>query len=208
MRFDHFNLIARWYDRLIRPAEDGRLAALLAAEPGQMVLDVGGGTGRYARMLADSGARVIICDASMGMARQAQAKGLSVVLCDVTSLPFADGSADRVLVVDAFHHFVAPSPELAQPAAAHELLRALAPGGRMVVEEPDVTHRSVKLIVWMERLLLMGSRFLTPRQLAVLFQAAGAQRVDVHFDGANAQLVIERQAIKGNTPRADDDDRR
>jgi ubiquinone/menaquinone biosynthesis C-methylase UbiE len=193
MPFDHFNLIARWYDRLIRPAEDGRLAALLAAEPGQTVLDVGGGTGRYARMLAESGIRVILCDASPGMARQARAKGLSAVLCDVTRLPFADGSADRVLVVDAFHHFVAPSPELAQPAAAQELLRALAPRGRMVVEEPDVTHRSVKLIVWMERLLLMGSRFLTPRQLATLFQAAGAQRVDVHLDGTNAQLVIERR---------------
>jgi ubiquinone/menaquinone biosynthesis C-methylase UbiE len=193
MPFDHFNLIARWYDRLIRPAEDGRLAALLAAKRGQTVLDVGGGTGRYARELADDGVCVVVCDASLEMARQAQAKGLSAMLCDVTHLPFADGSADRVLVVDAFHHFVAPSPELAQPAAAHELLRVLAPGGRMVLEEPDVTHRSVKLIVWMERILLMGSRFLTPRQLATLFQAAGAQRVDVHLDGLNAQLVIERR---------------
>ena len=194
MPFDHFDFIARWYDRLIRPVEDGRLAALLAAGPGQMVLDVGGGTGRCARSLADSGLHVIVCDASSGMAREARAKGLSAVLCDVTRLPFADGSADRVLVVDAFHHFVTPSPEFAQPAAAHELLRALAPSGRMVVEEPDVTHRSVKLIVWMERLLLMGSRFLTPRQLATLFQAAGAQRVEVHLDGANAQLVIEGRA--------------
>jgi ubiquinone/menaquinone biosynthesis C-methylase UbiE len=192
MPFNHFNLVARWYDRLIRPVEDGRLAALVAAEPGQMVLDVGGGTGRCARQLAESGVRVIVCDASSGMAGQAHAKGLSTVLCDVTRLPFASGSADRVLVVDAFHHFVAPSPELAQPAAAHELLRALAPRGRMVIEEPDVSHRSVKLIVWMERLLLMGSRFLTPRQLAALFEAAGAQRVDVHLDGLNAQLVIGR----------------
>ncbi len=192
MRFDHFDLIARWYDRLIRPAEDGRLAALLAAEPGQTVLDVGGGTGRCARSLTESGAHVVVCDASPGMARQAQAKGLPALLCDVTRLPFADGSADRVLVVDAFHHFVAPSPELAQPAAAHELLRALAPRGRMVVEEPDVTHHSVKLIVWMERLLLMGSRFLTPQQLAALFQAVGARRVEVHLDGMSAQLVIEK----------------
>ena len=128
------------------------------------------------------------------MARAAQAKGLPAVLCDVTRLPFADGSADRVLVVDAFHHFVAPSPELAQPAAAHELLRALAADGRMVVEEPDVTHRSVMLIVWMERLLLMGSRFLAPRQLAALFQASGATRVDVHLDDAHVKLVIEKRA--------------
>ena len=194
MPFDHFNFIARWYDRLIRPVEDGCLAERLAAEPGQIVLDVGGGTGRYARLLSDGGVRVIVCDASPGMARRAQAKELAAVLCDVTRLPFASGSAARMLVVDAFHHFVVPSPELAQPAAAHELLRALAPRGRMVIEEPDVTQRGVKLIVWMERLLLMGSRFLTPRQLATLFQAAGAQRVDVHLDGANARLVIERRA--------------
>ena len=64
----------------------------------------------------------------------------------------------------------------------------------MVLEEPDVTHRSVKLIVWMERMLLMGSRFLTPRQLSTLFKAAGAQRVDVHLEGATAQLVIEPRA--------------
>ena len=193
MPSDHFNFIARWYDRLIRPAEDGRLAALLAAEPEQTVLDVGGGTGRYARSLAENGARVIVCDASPGMARQAQAKGLSAVLCDVTRLPFADGSADRVLVVDAFHHFVAPSPELAQPAAAHELLRALALRGRMVIEEPDVTHRSVKLIVWLEKLLLMGSRFLAAEQLADLFRSAGACRADVYPDGANARVLIERR---------------
>jgi demethylmenaquinone methyltransferase/2-methoxy-6-polyprenyl-1,4-benzoquinol methylase len=194
MPFNHFNFVARWYDRLIPPVEDGRLAVLLAAEPRQIVLDVGGGTGRHARLLAENDVRVIVCDASPGMAGQAHAKGLSAVLCDVTRLPFASGSADRVLVVDAFHHFVAPSPELAQPAAAQELLRALATRGRMVIEESDVTHRSVRLIVWMERLLRMGSRFLTPRQLAALFQAAGARRVDVHLNGMNAQLVIERRA--------------
>jgi hypothetical protein len=60
----------------------------------------------------------------------------------------------------------------------------------MVVEEPDVMHRSAKLIVWMERLLLMGSRFLTPKQLAELFRAAGLQQVDVDRDGANARLIV------------------
>ena len=128
MPFDHFNLIARWYDRLIRPAEDGRLAALLAAEPGQTVLDVGGGTGRYARSLAESGIRVIVCDASPGMARRRGERAIGRAVRRHPSA-FADGSADRVLVVDAFHHFVAHRLNFAQPAAAHELLRALARAG-------------------------------------------------------------------------------
>ena len=48
----------------------------------------------------------------------------------------------------------------------------------------------------------MGSRFLAPGQLAALFRAAGAQRVDVHLDGMNAQLVI------GKTPDASTQDAR
>jgi hypothetical protein len=43
----------------------------------------------------------------------------------------------------------------------------------------------------MERLLLMGSRFLAPEPLAALFQTSGAPRVAVYSDGANARLVIE-----------------
>lgn len=190
-RFDHFDLIARWYDRLIRTPEDGRLGELLAIEPGQLVLDVGGGTGRLVRVLNAAKAHVVVCDASPGMARQAQAKGLPVVLCDVTRLPFPSGIAPRVLVVDAFHHFVNPSPEFAQPAAAQELLRALAPTGRLVIEEPDVRRLFVKPIVLMEKVLLMGSRFLKPEQLAGLLRAAGASQVVVHPDGASARVVVE-----------------
>ena len=40
----------------------------------------------------------------------------------------------------------------------------------------------------------MGSCFLAPRQLAALFQAAGATRVGVHLDGMHAQLVIGKDA--------------
>lgn len=69
--FDHFDLIARWYDRLItRPADDP-LPGLLAVEAGQWVLDVGGGTGRNVYGLRDLGAQVVVCDAAEGMVHQA-----------------------------------------------------------------------------------------------------------------------------------------
>jgi ubiquinone/menaquinone biosynthesis C-methylase UbiE len=191
-RFDHFDAIAHLYDRLIRPRVDDPLPGVLAAQPGDLVLDIGGGTGRIAQVLVASGARVIICDFSPRMARQAQGKGLAAAVASVVRLPFPDDVAERVLVVDAFHHFVHPSAAQAQPIAAAELLRVLKAGGRLVVEEPDIRRSGVKLIALMEKVLLMRSRFLPPAELAAVFRAAGAQVITVFDDGFSAQVVLTK----------------
>lgn len=191
--FDHFDFIARWYDRLIgRPADDP-LPRLLEAAAGGWVLDVGGGTGRNVQDLNASGVRVVICDFARGMVRQARGKGLSAVLGDVSHLPFAADCADRVLVVDAFHHFVHPAPEVAQRRAAQELLRVLRPGGRLVIEEPDIRHVGTKLVAWMERLLLMGSRFWTSEDLVSLFEAAGGRALHVEHNRFSAWIVFTKE---------------
>ncbi len=109
--FDHFDFIAPWYDRLIgRPAHDP-LADLLGVEAGQWLIDIGGGTGRNSRGLSALGAHVVICDLSAGMARQARRRGVLALRGNVVHLPFRSDSADHLLVVDAFHHFVQPSPK-------------------------------------------------------------------------------------------------
>lgn len=190
--FDHFDLVARWYDRLISKPEHDRLPTLLDAAAGAFVLDVGGGTGRHATDLAARGARVVVYDLSRQMVGQAHHKGLAAVLGSVLRLPFPDASIDRMLVVDAFHHFALPTPAQAQPAAAAELLRVLRPGGRLVVEEPDITQRGVKLIALMEKVLLMGSRFLPGPELAALFEAQGARTLALERDHFNLWLVVTR----------------
>lgn len=195
--FDHFNLIARWYDRLIRRPADDPLPELLAVEPGQTVLDVGGGTGRNSHRWREAGARVIVCDFAGEMVRQARGRVTLAVLGSVTHLPLAADSADRVLVVDAFHHFVQPSPEAAQPRAAAELLRVLRPGGRLVIEEPDIARRRVQLIALGERLLLMGSRFWSPTGLAALFEGLGARTLTVVRPGLSALIVLTKDRSEG-----------
>lgn len=165
-RFDHFDLLAGLYDRVFSFLGAEHLSSFLDLAPGQRLLDVGGGTGRVSQGLRDR-CTVVVCDTSQGMTRQARAKGLLTVRGAVEALPFADGAFDRMLVVDAFHHFGD------HRAAAGELLRALRPGGRLVIEEPDIQRWPVKLIALGERLLLMRSRFFDAEALSRLFQEAG-----------------------------------
>jgi ubiquinone/menaquinone biosynthesis C-methylase UbiE len=189
---DHFAFVARHYDRWMGDPAGSPLLRLLDAQPGQVVLDVGGGTGRATQSLVSRGAQVILCDASRRMAAEARAKRLPVALGSAARLPFPDGCADRALVVDAFHHFVDPKPEITQPAAAAELMRVLKPGGRLVIEEVDPTLRSVRPAMWMERLLLMGSRFLTPAQLRALFESLECRVTAEEHDEFSVWLVFEK----------------
>jgi ubiquinone/menaquinone biosynthesis C-methylase UbiE len=72
-------------------------------------------------------------------------------------------------VVDAFHHL------RDHEAAARELMRVLAPGGRLVVEEPDIAHWGVKLVALAEKLLLLRSHFYPLETMRVMFDRAGGQ---------------------------------
>jgi SAM-dependent methyltransferase len=92
------------------------------------VLDVGCGTGHDATRL---GAEAVGVDASIAMCRTARERGVRVGRADAYALPFAAESfagarADRVL-----QHLEDPLRALA------ELVRVTAPGGRVVVCDPD-----------------------------------------------------------------------
>lgn len=106
-------------------------AASLACEPGQVLLDVAGGTGLVARACLPTlgpDATAVVLDASPGMlaaAGQAEPR-LVRVLGDAHRLPIAGASADRVCCVTALHL-------LDPPHVLRELARACRPGGLVVV---------------------------------------------------------------------------
>ena len=166
--FDHFNIVAPIYDRVIRVYDHKRMCRLLDLPASVRLLDAGGGTGRVSHRLHALADQVIICDMSEAMLCQAaRRKCLNPVRARVEKLPFADETFDRVLVVDALHHFYNQQQALA------DLVRVLKPGGRLVIEEPDKTRPIVKLVVLMEKLALMGSHFLTSRQIAGMLSNMG-----------------------------------
>lgn len=184
---DHFDLLAPLYDRLIGPPDPTRLRTLLDLPTPGRVLDAGGGTGRVTTQLRALAGDVVLLDQSLPMLRQAQTKGLTPLRGDVTRLPFSDDSFDRVVVVDALHHFVDAR------AAVGDLLRVLKPGGRLVIEEPDIRQRVVKLVALAERLALMGSHFFAPDEIQAMVQAHGAT-ARVEADGQFAVWVVAEKA--------------
>lgn len=101
-----FDLKAKEFDRLRGAPAQNELATLLhLLADAKSVLDVGGGTGRYAEPIARAGGMVTIFDRSAPMLHEAEKKGLTrLARGDAAFLPFRDGSFDAVLFVDLLHH--------------------------------------------------------------------------------------------------------
>lgn len=182
----HFDFLAPLYERFIRPPDADRLKSLLDLPASGWMLDAGGGTGRAAALLCPLVDRLVVGDLSFPMAQQAGRKGCILpAQVRVERLPFEDGRFTRILVVDAFHHFSD------QPGALRELARVLAPGGRLLIEEPDIRRFGVKLIALAERLALMGSRFRSPEEMRVMAAALGLD-ARVELDGPTAWITAQK----------------
>jgi ubiquinone/menaquinone biosynthesis C-methylase UbiE len=184
MPFDHFDFIAPIFSRVgYASVADMILHADLPTSG--RVLDAGGGTGRVASAIREQAGEVFIADPSLGMLRQADRTQLGLACSNSESLPFPDDSFERVVMVDALHHVID------QRRTACEMYRVLKPGGRIVIEEPDIRTFGVKLVALGEKLLLMRSHFLAPEKIVDLFSFDSA-KASVHAAEGDAWVVIEK----------------
>ncbi len=117
---------------------------LLPIQPGDRLLDMGCGGGRHAFEAARRGARVVALDtdkaeldqvtaifAAMAEAGEIPEGGSGMALAgDATSLPFPDGSFDKVIAAEVLEHLPADQ------TAMNEIARILRPGGVAAVTVP------------------------------------------------------------------------
>jgi SAM-dependent methyltransferase len=129
-------IVARFFFGFRGPTaeEEKRLTIeMLAISPGDRIVDVGCGPGNYTRDLADaSGTGLVVgIDASEAMvaaaARRSGGANLAYLRADACALPFEDGTFDAACSVGVIHMIEKPMQALA------EIVRVLAPGGRLVV---------------------------------------------------------------------------
>ncbi|MBO4141557.1 methyltransferase domain-containing protein [Micromonospora tulbaghiae] len=103
------------------------VARHLAPRPGMRLLDLGAGTGSWARAFTDwfPGVEVVAVEPSAAM--RARCAFAPLVAGDAGHIPLADGSVDGAWLSTVIHHV----PDLA--AAARELRRVLRPGAPVLI---------------------------------------------------------------------------
>jgi len=103
-----FNRVADIYDktRELPPEAMRKIVQTLVKEMKgyKTLLDIGVGTGRFAKPLQENGFEVVGTDISEGMMKNAKKKGVkNLLLGDACALPFRDYSFDATLSVHVLH---------------------------------------------------------------------------------------------------------
>jgi SAM-dependent methyltransferase len=114
-----FGVAAAEYDRG-RPEWPATLVDEVPVPSTATVLDLGAGTGKLTRLLAERFRRVLAIEPDPAMRARLDAGEL--LAGSAEAIPLADASVDAVFAAEAFHWFDGPS-------AVSEIARVLAPGG-------------------------------------------------------------------------------
>lgn len=148
-------IVVRYYDTLWRVLTLGRTERvhgatldLVGFRPNQALLDIGCGTGELI-LLADKrslgSSRLVGLDVEPGMLAQARKKARAAnssaefTKAGMEDIPYPDDSFDMVTSSLMLHHV----PKDVHAQGFGEVLRVLRPGGKFIVADVNIAHRSI-----------------------------------------------------------------
>ncbi len=118
-----------------------RLQIVGRLRPGERVLDVGCGNGELSRLMTVNGCRVVGIELVPEKAEKARASCETVLVGNVETmpLPLEPGSFDALVFSNVLEHLLEPV------ATLRRLMPFLRPGGRALVDLPNVAHWGIRL---------------------------------------------------------------
>lgn len=183
---DDFKILAPIYEKFIQPRKLNPWMEFIVHKRPQKLLDVGGGTGRITQNFKGIVPKLFLADSSLPMLKAAKKKHLfSETCCMVEKLPYASGSFDCIVMVDAFHHVVN------QKEALDEIIRILSDEGFFILEEPDIKHFQVKIIALFEKITGMRSHFFRVEDILDMLKQRNI-KVETHYDSINFFMIFEK----------------
>jgi len=187
--------------RLVKKYEQEMLLDMLRPAAGELLLDVGCGTGVFTGEIISTGAAVVGLDISRPMLGAARAKlavdgRFNAVAGEMCRLPFGDGIFDKVYSMTAIEFVADPDLALA------EFDRVTAVGGTVVVTtlnslSPWARRRKKKAD--QGHSLFQNMTFRSPDDLRRLVPQAREIRTAIHFnkdDDPHEAVTIEERGKK------------
>lgn len=158
---DYFSRFAHRYDGFVGDFELSSILDYLDLKRNDILVDVGGGTGRLAQALKHHVRGCVVLDYSYNMLQKAKGKDNDIMLVQASSdaMPFRDGTIEKLFMNDSLHHIQA------QKGTIHECERILTKPGKLMIREFNRKTFWNKFLIFAEKLARFNSKFLSPGEL-------------------------------------------
>lgn len=163
-----FDRVFKHYDgfiNLLKLNQEKEIKDVLKLKGNEIILDIGGGTGRLAKYLSNSCQKIYVLDESIGMlSKVKKSKTVVPVHGDALGTKFQNSSMDVVILSDVLHHIKNHTKLI------EEISRVLKKNGNLVLLDFEKNHMKVRLLRAFEHLLFGKLYFKTSQQVKDMIQ--------------------------------------
>lgn len=166
---DLFSRIAGRYDHIIKGFDLQKIISYFTYSEEDLLVDLGGGTGRVATLFLDYVNECLILDRSFEMLEQAKNKSRNLILVQGSgdSMPFRENTIKQIFVNDVLHHIKN------QKETLQESYLVLKEHGNLIIRDYDRKYIGNIFLFIFEKVLRFGSVFFSPQELADQCQEIG-----------------------------------
>ena len=153
------------------------LKSAIVYKPGDIILDLGGGSGMMSRIIDRSSSTVVCADISHNMLKHSPALNIQ---SDAKILPFANNSFDIIIAAAFLHHMPGHEDQVFE-----ECYRVLKPGGIFYGYDPN--GHSLQNKIFMQKNIMRLDRFspdempIYPNKLDTFASKAGFKKERMYY---------------------------